>query len=55
MNPDWRISLLAMSELQTETRDLPLARILVWTAILAATAAFWAVVAMLALTWLRIG
>ena len=44
-----------MSELQTETRDLPLARILVWAGILAATAAFWAIVATLALAWLRHG
>jgi hypothetical protein len=43
-----------MRELQTETRDLPLARILVWTGILAATAAFWAaVLATLVLAWLR--
>jgi len=44
-----------MSEPQTETRDLPLARILVWTGILATTAAFWVVLAVLALTWLRHG
>jgi hypothetical protein len=42
-----------MSELPDQTRDHPLARIIVWTAILAAAATFWFVVAMLALTWLR--
>ena len=42
-----------MSVTPDQTRDHPLARILVWTAILAAAATFWLVVAMLALTWLR--
>jgi hypothetical protein len=42
-----------MSVAPDQTRDHPLARILVWTAILAAAATFWFVVAMLALTWLR--
>lgn len=42
-----------MSELQDQTRDYPLARIIVWTGILAAAATFWFVVALLALAWLR--
>jgi hypothetical protein len=42
-----------MSEIPDQTRDHPLARIIVWTTILAAAATFWFVVAMLALTWLR--
>ena len=42
-----------MSEIPDQTRDNPLARIIVWSAILAAAATFWFVVAMLALTWLR--
>jgi multisubunit Na+/H+ antiporter MnhC subunit len=42
-----------MSVTPDQTRDHPLARILVWTAILAAAATFWFVLAMLALTWLR--
>ena len=45
----------AMSELQDQTRDYPMTRIIVWTAILATTAAFWVVVALAFLTWLRIG
>ncbi len=45
----------AMSELQNETRDYPMTRIIVWTAILASTATFWAVVALAFLAWLRIG
>ena len=45
----------AMSELHNETRDYPLTRILVWTAILASTAAFWVVVTLVLLAWLRIG
>jgi hypothetical protein len=44
-----------MSELQNETRDYPMTRIIVWSAILATTAAFWAVVALAFLAWLRIG
>ena len=43
-----------MSELHHETRDYPVTRIIVWTAILASTAAFWAVVALAFLAWLRI-
>jgi len=42
-----------MSENPDQTRDHPLARIIVWTTILAAAATFWLSVAMLALTWLR--
>lgn len=42
-----------MSELQDQTRDHPLARIIVWAAILAAAATFWFTVAMLAIAWLR--
>jgi hypothetical protein len=42
-----------MSELPEKARGHPLARIILWTAILAAAATFWFVVAMLALTWLR--
>lgn len=45
----------AMSELQDQTRDYPMTRIIVWTAILASTAAFWVVVALAFLAWLRIG
>ena len=45
----------AMSELHNETRDYPMMRIIVWSAIIASTAAFWAIVAMAILTWLRIG
>lgn len=44
-----------MSELQNETRDYPMTRIIVWNAILASTAAFWALVALAFLAWLRIG
>jgi hypothetical protein len=44
-----------MSELQNETRDYPMMRIIVWSAILATAAAFWAIVAMVVLAWLRIG
>ena len=42
-----------MSVTPDQTRDHPLARILVWTAIPAAAATFWFVVAMVALTWFR--
>ena len=42
-----------MSDIPDQTRDNPVARILVWTAIMTAAATFWFVVAMLALTWLR--
>lgn len=45
----------APSEMHNETRDYPVTRIIVWTAILASTAAFWAVVALAFLAWLRIG
>jgi|GEM_PF-3496015 len=45
----------AMSEMQDQTRDYPMTRIIVWTAILATTAAFWVVVALAFLAWLRIG
>ena len=45
----------AMSELHNETRDYPMTRIIVWSAILASTAAFWAVVTLAILAWLRIG
>jgi|SanBayMetagenome_1026888.scaffolds.fasta_scaffold01493_4 hypothetical protein len=44
-----------MRELQQETRDLPLIRILVWTGIFAATTAFWAVIGTMLLAWFRIG
>jgi hypothetical protein len=44
-----------MSELQNETRDYPMMRIIVWSAILATAAAFWAFVAVAILAWLRIG
>ena len=42
-----------MSDIPDQTRDNPVARILVWTAIMTAAATFWFVVAMMALTWLR--
>lgn len=45
----------AMSELQNETRDYPMMRIIVWSAILATAAAFWAFVTVAILAWLRIG
>jgi hypothetical protein len=55
MTRDRRKSPFAMRELHPEARDLPLARTLVWTGILAATAAFWAIVATRALARLRHG
>ena len=48
-----KLSPSLMSDIPDQTRDHPLARIIVWTAILAAAATFWFAVAMLALTWLR--
>jgi len=42
-----------MSDIPDQTRDNPVARILVWTAIMTAAATFWFVVAMMALAWLR--
>lgn len=42
-----------MSELPDQKSNLPLARVILWTAILAAAATFWFVVAVLALAWLR--
>jgi hypothetical protein len=51
--PKRKFSPSLMSELPDQTRDHPLARIIVWTAILAAAATFWFAVAILTLTWLR--
>jgi hypothetical protein len=48
-----KYSHLLMSEIPNPTRDYPVARILVWTAIMTAAATFWFVVGMTALTWLR--
>jgi multisubunit Na+/H+ antiporter MnhC subunit len=42
-----------MSEIPDRTRNDPVARVVVWTAILVVAATFWFVVAMVAIAWLR--